>query len=86
MFDPLRKALLSARAIAIRDGWDDAKKGKLTESRLDQESHADPQYRAWLETKLLERAEWILLDQDRDKLHARTARGNALLRATSRGG
>lgn len=84
MLDAQRKALLSAREIAIKDEWNEIKLGKLTDAKLDAAAHADPTYRKWLDDMQLCRAQWILLDQARDLIHARIARGNALLRASAR--
>lgn len=80
----VRKAMLSAREIAIRDTWNEIKLGKMTDAKLDAEAHADPEYRKFLDRSMLERAQWILLDQARSLIHARIARGNALLRASAR--
>lgn len=81
----VRKAMLSAREIHIRDNWNEIKLGKMTDAKLDAEAHADPEYRKFLDRSMLERAQWILLDQARDVIHARLARGNAILRASARG-
>lgn len=86
MYTDDRKALLSARQIAVQSEWSTEKQGSVTDKKLDAAAHADKQYTDYLADKKLERMKWVLLDQARDIIHARMARGNAILRATSRGG
>lgn len=69
LLDAQRKALLSVRACALRDGWSVEKQGKLTESQLDQCAHADQFYTDWLDLMEAKRASWLLLDAQRDSLH-----------------
>lgn len=69
-FDALRKRFLSVRSMQMRDVY--AGKGeKITEARLDELAHADPDYGTWLDEATLARARWLTLDAERGEMHTR---------------
>lgn len=61
-----RKRLLSVVACRVRAAWDDATHGKYSEAALDRFAHADTEYGNWLDKREFERAQWLLLDAQRD--------------------
>lgn len=81
-----QNAKIAAVSLRVRSGWDEAKQGKMTDQKVKDDAHADPEYQNWLLGRALDRARYIQVDQKRTLIHARIARGNAVLRASSRGG
>jgi hypothetical protein len=69
-FDALRKSTLAVRAMQARDAAAD-KGEKITEAKLDEISHADAEYRQWLDESTLRRAQWLTLDAQRDEWNTR---------------
>ena len=61
-----RKRMLAVVACRLRESWSDERHGKYSEAALDRVSHADPEYTGWLDRLEARRAEWLLLDVQRD--------------------
>ena len=74
-WESTRKMRLATVSLRIRAGWDADARGRLTEDRLDDESHADPAFVLFIDTSNLERADFIIkqaaLDSVDDRIRER---------------
>lgn len=70
LFDAQRKKTLSAIECELRDEYK-AKDEKATETRIEQEAHCATDYVTFLDTMEARRADWLLLDAQRDEAQLR---------------
>lgn len=83
LFNDKRKSLLSITALRIRD--ERAENGlKSTDAMIDDLSHADKEYRLFLDSHIGRRAKWLALDAHRDSIVMRVNRGQAMLKVGAR--
>lgn len=83
LFDAQRKAKLSVIGVELREMLT-KQGGKVTESAIDQMAHADEGYLKFLDEHERLRADWLLLNAQRDAIMLRVQRGQALLRVNAR--
>lgn len=83
LFNDKRKSYLSSIALRIRDELRESG-GKITDDLVDQRSHADKEYRKFLDDHIVRRAKWLALDAHRDGIVMRVNRGQAMLKIGAR--
>lgn len=77
----VRKKVLALALLRIRNDYLNRGEKAPTEKVLDAMAHGDKDYVRWLDQQIIERANWLKLDDTRDQLRERIRRDDALIRS-----
>lgn len=77
----VRKKVLALALLRIRNLFLNRGEKAPTEKILDAMAHADKDYTRWLDQQIIDRANWLRLDDTGDQLRERIRRDDALIRS-----
>lgn len=77
----VRKKILSLAMLRIRNEYLNNGEKAPTEKILDAMAHADKDYVRWLDQQIIDRANWLKLDDTRDQIREKIRRDDALIRS-----